>query len=81
MRSHGVYVDESCYFGPPSRALTDYYLERGRMPLHDAVGVNCESSATADIKEHVKVKSSMARSLPVGNLLPQNVGSIINYLQ
>ena len=29
----------------------------------------------------VKVKSSMARSFPVENLLPQNVGSIINYLQ
>ena len=29
----------------------------------------------------IKVKSSMARSLPVENLLPQNVGSIINYLQ
>ena len=29
----------------------------------------------------VKVKSSMARSLPVENLLPHNVGSIINYLQ
>ena len=29
----------------------------------------------------VKVKSSMARSLPLENLLPQNVGSIINYLQ
>ena len=28
-----------------------------------------------------KAKSSMARSLPVENLLPQNVGSIINYLQ
>ena len=28
-----------------------------------------------------KVKSSMACSLPVENLLPQNVGSIINYLQ
>ena len=28
-----------------------------------------------------KVKSSMARSLPVENLLPQKVGSIINYLQ
>ena len=28
-----------------------------------------------------KVKSSIARSLPVENLLPQNVGSIINYLQ
>ena len=29
----------------------------------------------------VKVKSSMARSLPVENLLLQNVVSIINYLQ
>ena len=29
----------------------------------------------------LKVKSSMARSLPVENLLPQNVGSITNYLQ
>ena len=29
----------------------------------------------------LKVKSSMARSLPVENLLPQNAGSIINYLQ
>ena len=28
-----------------------------------------------------KKKSSMARSLPVENLLPQNKGSIINYLQ
>ena len=29
----------------------------------------------------VKVRSSMARSLPVENLLSQNVGSISNYLQ
>ena len=29
----------------------------------------------------VKVKSSVARSLTAENLLPQNVGSIINYLQ
>ena len=28
-----------------------------------------------------KVKSSMAKSLTVENILPQNVGSIINYLQ
>ena len=28
-----------------------------------------------------KVKASMAKSLPVENLLPQNVGSIINYLE
>ena len=32
-------------------------------------------------KWFIKVKSSMAMSLPVENLLPQNVGSIINYLQ
>ena len=32
-------------------------------------------------KQQKKVKSSMAKSLPVENLLPQNVGSIINYLQ
>ena len=31
--------------------------------------------------DKVKVKFSMAKSLPVENLLPQNVGSIINYLQ
>ena len=29
----------------------------------------------------VMVKSSMAKSLPVENLLPQNAGSIINYLR
>ena len=29
----------------------------------------------------VKVKSSVAKSLPVENLLPQNMGSIVNYLQ
>ena len=34
-----------------------------------------------DASKGKKVKSSMARSLPVENLLPQNVGSIINYLQ
>ena len=33
------------------------------------------------IIKKIKVKSSMARSLPVENLVPQNVGSIINYLQ
>ena len=34
-----------------------------------------------EVSGRVKVKSSMAKSLPVENLLPQNVGSIINYLQ
>ena len=26
----------------------DYHLERGGMPLHDAVGVNCEKRATTE---------------------------------
>ena len=25
-----------------------YHLERGGMPLHDAVGINCEKGATAE---------------------------------
>ena len=29
-------------FGMPSRAPVDYHLERGGMPLHDAVCVNSE---------------------------------------
>ena len=38
-------------------------------------------SSNSYIRKVKKVKSSMAKSLPVENLLPQNVGSIINYLQ
>ena len=34
-----------------------------------------------DLMTDLQVKSSMARSLPVENLLPQKVDSIINYLQ
>ena len=36
-------------FGPPSRALVHgYHLERGGMPLHDAVGINCKKGATTE---------------------------------
>ena len=41
----------------------------------------CKSGYEDVWEVKVKVKSSMARSLPVENLLPQNVGSIINYFQ
>ena len=33
------------FFGLPSHALVDYHLERGLMPLQDAVGVNCKKKA------------------------------------
>ena len=42
---------------------------------------SCGSSFSFETRDKIKVKSSMARSLPVENLLPQKVGSIINYFQ
>ena len=67
-----------------------------RLLVSEGGGLVCESIGKADLlSDHfdskhsreavylplkVKVKSSMAKSLPVENLLPQNVGSIINYL-
>ena len=27
-----------------------YHMERGGMPLHDVVGINCEKGATSEIK-------------------------------
>ena len=35
-------------FEPLSRALVDYHLERGEMPLHDAVVVNCKRGAATE---------------------------------
>ena len=38
------------YFRPPSRTQVAYHLDRGGMPFHDTVGVNCEKGAATDIK-------------------------------
>ena len=48
---------------------------------HQLKNVNNWLTANRICINKKKVKSSMAKSLPVENLLPQNVGSIINYLQ
>ena len=42
-----------CSFTPPSRALMSYQSERGGMPLHDAVGVNCNKGEIIDILSQV----------------------------
>ena len=42
-----------CVLSDHPRALVDYHLERGEMPLHGAVGVNCKRGATKKIKAHV----------------------------
>ena len=58
MENPGADVDDSAEhrhfcmtmrsFGPPSHALVDYHLERDRMPLHDAVGINCNMGVTTE---------------------------------
>ena len=35
-------------FGSPSHALVDYLFDRGGMPLHDAVWINCKRGATIE---------------------------------
>ena len=41
----------SLSFGPFTRALVAHCLERDGMPLHDAVGVNCEKGATTEYQD------------------------------
>ena len=36
-----------------------FYLERGGMPLHDAVGINCKNCATTE--DHVQMSSIWAK--------------------
>ena len=35
-------------FGQPYRAVVDYHLERGGLPSHDVVEVDCKRGATAE---------------------------------
>ena len=61
MESPGAYVNDcillghfcgvSVSFGPLSRTLGTYLdLERGGMPFHGGVGINCEKGSTTEIK-------------------------------
>ena len=63
--------------------FVDAYVISSESDIDNEIGNEAEASCllTCCNISKVKVKSSMARSLPVENLLPQNVGSIINYLQ
>ena len=51
-------------FELPSRALVDYHLEGARMPLPDAVWVNCERGATT--KNQGAGASCMGKGVCVG---------------
>ena len=48
-----VEFNETIFAGPASfrtasRALIDYHVEKGWMPLHDVGGVNCENPVTIE---------------------------------
>ena len=57
-------------FWPPFRALVAYHLERGGMPLHDAVGVRSKNVAIT----HMKVQ---ANSIWAKEWMLDNCGCII----
>ena len=43
-----------------------YHMERGRMPLHDAVGINCKKSATTEHQDSaVKAKGCILMTVCV----------------
>ena len=69
----GAFIAHRYIFAPPRCRISQY--RRTFIPL--------SVSLWNDLVKKKKVKSSMAKSLLVENLLPQpqNVGSIINYLQ
>ena len=54
MESPGAYVTRSFTLGPAFfrtwrlPCSGSYHLERGGMPLHDAVGINCKKDATTE---------------------------------
>ena len=68
--------------GPPDTTLTSLLRQPSTITCCDRFDRHCVNIDRTEpaIPTEVKVKYSMARSLPVENLLPQNVGSIINYL-
>ena len=39
---------DTVFFRPVLPCSGDYHMERGGMPLHDAVGINCKNGATAE---------------------------------
>ena len=50
VESHGTYVTECVSRSHFCLALCSggYHLDRGGMPLHDAVGVNCKNGVTTE---------------------------------
>ena len=90
VKNQGVIFDSRLSFEHHIKSLcsrlngTISYLNRVKNTLDQKsriLLINALIFSHLNFCKKVKVKSSMARSLPVENLLPQNVGSIINYLQ
>ena len=46
--SHCHFCLGRVFFQTTPRCSVGYHMERGGMPLHDAVGINCKKSATTE---------------------------------
>ena len=48
MSSMRPFLLGTVFFRTALTCSVGYHLERGRMPLHDAVGINCKKGATTE---------------------------------
>ena len=46
--SHAVIFARHCVLSDQTPELCGYHIERGGMPLHDAVGINCKKDPTTE---------------------------------
>ena len=46
--SRGAFLLGRVFFRTALRCFGGYHLERGWMPLHDAVGINCKKGTTTE---------------------------------
>ena len=44
----GPFLLDTVFFRTSLLCYGGYHMERGGMPLHDAVGINCKKGATAE---------------------------------
>ena len=48
VESNGTFLLGPVFFRTALPCYGGYHMERGGMPLHDVVGINCEKSATTE---------------------------------
>ena len=54
------------FFRTALPCIGGYHLERGGMPLHDAVGINCKNGATTENQGQMSCMCAQACMLMIG---------------